>query len=148
MRARKPRKNAAPIGAVTRADTLAEGKEESGRKFAPDKNPAPAELTNSALIAAESRERPVNLPVPKVAGPLRWPRLLPEQEAAEYLGVTVTQFRAEVRCGIWPKPVPRGCRRNTYDRLALDRAVDRLSGRSDPDEDDLIKEARQWGKSG
>lgn len=148
MRARKPRRNVAPIRAVTRAYTLAEGKEQSGRKFALDENPLPAELTNSALIGAESSERPINLHVPKFAGRLRWPRLLPEQEAAEYVGVTVAQFRAEVRHGIWPKPVPRGCRRNTYDRLALDRAVDRLSGTPDPDEHDLIREARQWGKSG
>jgi hypothetical protein len=78
---------------------------------------------------------------------LRWPRLLPEDDAAEYVGVSIAQFRAEVGKGIWPQPVERGCRRNTYDRAALDRAVDRLSRGDDPDEDDLVREAREWGKS-
>jgi len=77
----------------------------------------------------------------------RWPRLLPEAEAAEYVGVSVTQFRSEVEQGIWPKPVERGCRRNTYDRAALDKAVDRLSGSHEPDEEDLIGRARAWEKS-
>jgi hypothetical protein len=76
----------------------------------------------------------------------RWPRLLPEIEAAEYVGVSLAQFRAEVERGIWPKAVARGCRRNTYDRTALDRAVDQLSGTAELDEDGLIREAHAWGR--
>jgi transposase len=49
-----------------------------------------------------------------------------EEDAAEYVGVSVAQFRRERDAGIWPLPVQRGCRRNTYDRKRLDQAVDRL----------------------
>lgn len=58
----------------------------------------------------------------------RWPRLLPEKDAAEYVGVSLSQFRMEVEKGLWPKPVARGCRRNTYDRMQLDAAVDKIVG--------------------
>jgi hypothetical protein len=78
---------------------------------------------------------------------VRWPRLLSEEDAAEYVGVSQAQFRMEVKKGIWPKPVPRGCRRNTYDRSALDKAADRLSGMAEVGEDDLIRGARAWGRS-
>lgn len=57
----------------------------------------------------------------------RWPRLMSEADAAEYVGVSVGKFRLEREAGIWPPPVQRGCRRNTFDRIALDAAVDRLS---------------------
>ena len=70
-----------------------------------------------------------------------------EEDAAEYVSVSVSQFRAEVEKGVWPHPVERGCRRNTYDRDALNRAVDRLSPVDEPDEDDLLRGAREWGKS-
>jgi hypothetical protein len=53
-----------------------------------------------------------------------------EAEAAEYVGVSLEQFRLERDKGLWP-PVDRGCRRNTYDRKQLDDAVDRLSGLGD-----------------
>ena len=76
-----------------------------------------------------------------------WPRLMPEEMAANYVGVSVARFRADVEQGLWPQLVARGCRRNTYDRVALDRAVDRLSGRHEPDEDDLIRGAAACGKS-
>lgn len=57
----------------------------------------------------------------------RWPRLMSEADAAEYVGVSLEQFRTErEKKGFWPKPVDRGCRRNTYDRKDLDDAVDRL----------------------
>jgi hypothetical protein len=57
----------------------------------------------------------------------RWPRLMSEADAAEYVGVSLEQFRIErEKKGLWPKPVDRGCRRNTYDRKDLDDAVDRL----------------------
>lgn len=73
--------------------------------------------------------------------PPRWPRLLSESDAASYVGVSLNTFRAERVAGIWPSPVDRNSRRVTYDRAALDRAVDRLSGwRDDPAtvEDELI----------
>jgi hypothetical protein len=62
-----------------------------------------------------------------------WPRLMSEELAAAYVGVSLERFRIERTKGLWPAPVDRGCRRNTYDREALDDAVDRLSGRiNDP----------------
>jgi len=81
--------------------------------------------------------------------PPRWPRLLSEEEAAEYVGVSLTRFRIERDKGMWPAPVDRGCRLNTYDRLALDRAVDRLSGWQEPREveGELLRRAG-WGRSG
>ena len=46
----------------------------------------------------------------------RWPRLMSEADAAEYVGVSLEQFRIErEKKGFWRKPVDRGCRRNTYD---------------------------------
>jgi len=83
--------------------------------------------------------------------PPRWPRLMSEEDAAEYVGVSVARFRLEVEKGIWPRPVDRGCRRNTYDRLALDKAVDRLSGSFNPAdaEDELMRRAgAAWRRSG
>jgi hypothetical protein len=57
----------------------------------------------------------------------RWPRLMSEADAAEYVGVSLEQFRIErEKKGFWRKPIDRGCRRNTDDRKDLDDAVDRL----------------------
>ena len=73
----------------------------------------------------------------------RWPRLMSEADAAEYVGVSVEQFRIErEKKGFWPKPVDPCCRRNTYDRKDLDDAVDRLKRRlNDPFSDiDLDRE--------
>lgn len=64
--------------------------------------------------------------------PARWPRLLSEDAAAEYVGVSVSQFRLEQARGMWPRPIERGCRRNTYDRHQLDAAVDRMAGVQGP----------------
>ena len=58
----------------------------------------------------------------------RWPALMSEEDAAEYVGVSIAQFRHERKEGKWPRPVDRGCRRNTYSRKALDAAIDRLAG--------------------
>lgn len=57
-----------------------------------------------------------------------WPRLMPEDLAAAYVGVSVSQFRIEQKRGIWPAPIDRGARINTYDREDLDDAIDRLKG--------------------
>ena len=69
-----------------------------------------------------------------------WPRLLSREEAAEYVGVSATQFDKEVAAGVWPRPLDKetirrvlsireyDCRRLRWDRRALDLAVDRLSG--------------------
>lgn len=55
-------------------------------------------------------------------------RGLTVREAAHYTGCrTVAAFRAWVRKGIMPRPVP-GTHR--YDRKAIDSALDRMSGLS------------------
>lgn len=64
------------------------------------------------------------------------PRLLSEIAAAEYLGLSVEMFRAQVEAGVLPRPVPLASatdprklpRRRYYDRAALDRRLDELSG--------------------
>ena len=77
-----------------------------------------------------------------------------EADAAEYVGVSLGQFRREVEKGIWPRPVNRNARLNTYDRKALDDAVDRLAqrinlpARDDLDEIDLDREFGLGGDQG
>ena len=63
--------------------------------------------------------------------PARWPVLMSEADAAEYVGVSVSQFRREVERGLWPGPKARGARINTYDRRELDDAVDRIDNPTD-----------------
>ena len=62
-----------------------------------------------------------------------WPRLLSREEAARYVGVSPAVFEGEVKQGVWPPALRRGARqgRQTWDRLALDRAADQASGLSD-----------------
>lgn len=52
-----------------------------------------------------------------------WPRLMAAPMAAAYVGMSETKLRE-----IGPKPVNADIRRTLYDRKALDRWVDRLSG--------------------
>ena len=54
-----------------------------------------------------------------------WPRLLSVEEAARYVGVSVTTFTERIG-DPWPAGIRIG-RRKLFDRLALDRAVDGLS---------------------
>lgn len=58
-----------------------------------------------------------------------WPRCLGREEAASYLGVSVSTFDAEVKSGYWPGPDRRGAKggRVTWDRLLLDATQDRHS---------------------
>jgi hypothetical protein len=57
-------------------------------------------------------------------------RYLSRTHAAQYLGVCVAVFDAEVRSGRWPPAMRRGAGGTalTWDRLALDAAADRHSG--------------------
>ncbi len=54
------------------------------------------------------------------------PRLLNQAEAAAYVGVTAKTFMRDVRSGIWPGPVHR----KKWDRHAIDRVLDDMSGLS------------------
>jgi hypothetical protein len=59
-----------------------------------------------------------------------WPRGLSGEQAAAYVGVSIPTFLAEVELGIWPGPRRGGLRggRKIWDRVAIDRCYDRLSG--------------------
>ena len=52
-------------------------------------------------------------------------RLLSREQAAEYVGLSPSQFDAEVRAGTFPRPFPLArTRRVLWDKAALDRALD------------------------
>ena len=71
--------------------------------------------------------------VPIIAARMRWPRLLSECEAAEYLSIGTTTLREK-----GPAPKVLG-RRRLYDIKDLDRWADRLGGQPlDRMADDLI----------
>lgn len=59
-----------------------------------------------------------------------WPRCLGREEAASYLGVSVSTFDDEVKAGYWPPAKRRGLKggRLTWDRLLIDAFEDRRSG--------------------
>src|SRR5947207_1590644 len=58
------------------------------------------------------------------------PRGLSRRAAAEYCGLAPSTFDARVNEGLLPSPVFPG-RRRVWDRLALDRALNSLSGVAD-----------------
>ena len=70
-----------------------------------------------------------------------WPRYLSEEQAAAYLGVSVTTFRARIGKP-WPQPLRMG-RRKLYDRAAIDRVADRLSEPAEEDPGEAIRRARK-----
>jgi excisionase family DNA binding protein len=53
------------------------------------------------------------------------PRLMTKQEAAAYCAVTPSRFYQLVKAGTLPSAVPGTTR---YDRIAIDKALDKLSG--------------------
>ena len=55
-----------------------------------------------------------------------WPRLLSREQAAAYVGVSVGMLESRIG-DPFPEPIRIGGRK-LYDRRALDRAVDRLTG--------------------
>jgi hypothetical protein len=57
------------------------------------------------------------------------PRLVTEKQAAEAIGVELATFRAWVAAGKLPKPLA-DC--GKFDLKALDAALDRVSGLSNP----------------
>ena len=56
------------------------------------------------------------------------PRLMGRRRAAAYVGLSPNSFDAEVSNGTFPAPVSLSCRRRLWDRVALDRRLDQLSG--------------------
>lgn len=62
----------------------------------------------------------------------RWPRLLKLKAAAEYVDMTPAAFEREVAAGRFPQAVSVGAREH-WDRKALDRAIDNLTGEAASD---------------
>lgn len=85
-------------------------------------------------------------PTPSVLEMPGWPRLLSEEMAAAYVGVSPNTFRAYVG-NPWPKAIRFG-RRKLYDRVALDRAVDRLSTPERQSPGDRIRRGREHDSGG
>lgn len=56
------------------------------------------------------------------------PRLLGRKRAAAYVGLSANTFDAEVAKGNFPAPVKLACKRKLWDRVALDRKLDQMSG--------------------
>lgn len=83
---------------------------------------------------------------PALADMPQWPRLLSEEQAAAYVGVSVNMFRAGVGT-LWPKAIRIG-RRKLYDRLALESAVDELSPRKSESPAKELDRGRQQHDSG
>jgi predicted DNA-binding transcriptional regulator AlpA len=53
------------------------------------------------------------------------PRLMSREQAADYVGLSPSQFDLEVAAGTFPKPFPlRRTRRVLWDKQALDRIFD------------------------
>lgn len=59
------------------------------------------------------------------------PRLLTEEQAATYLGRSVTRFREQVKARTLPQPCTRNGNRNLWDLRQIDRYIDQLSGMND-----------------
>jgi hypothetical protein len=65
--------------------------------------------------------------------PLPTARWLTAAQAAAYVGVDAEEFRQEVDEGLWPDAVRSSASRgDLWDRIALDRASDQLSGIAEP----------------
>jgi hypothetical protein len=89
--------------------------------------------------------------VEDISGLPYWPRMLSREQAAAYVGVSVPTFELEVSQGIWPQPIRRGMDgskrpRVTWDRVALDRAIDNGDLPEAPAkmEDDYEERERAW----
>lgn len=70
------------------------------------------------------------------------PRLLRKGEAAAYCAITPSRLSQLVRAGTLPGPVPGLTR---FDRLAIDRALDKLSGLTPPAA--ALSPLQQWLES-
>ena len=75
-----------------------------------------------------------------------WPRWLNQELAAAYLGRTVRKFLKEVGKK-WPLPGDKQGKDFYWDRLALDRASDLISGHSDHVSSRAEQELEKWAQS-
>lgn len=59
-------------------------------------------------------------------------RVLSRGEAASYVGISPGHFNRLVKAGTLPGSLPAYGRTRRWDRVAIDRAVDRISGTTRP----------------
>ena len=84
---------------------------------------------------------------PALADMPQWPRLLSEEQAAAYVGLSLNAFRARIG-NPWPAAIRIG-RRKLYDRNALDRTVDGLAPReSESSPKEQIRRGREHHAGG
>lgn len=86
-------------------------------------------------MPASRRALPDNLP----------PRLLSEDQAAEYVGLSAMTFLKAIEAGAYPGPIDMArfqIKRRLWDRAALDAALDRMSGLAQPLEEDYAAQIR------
>ena len=88
---------------------------------------APANAPGGRLRAAESPGATKQAARERLAAIGIAPRGLELDLAAAYVGLSAPSFLAQVEAGRMPAPTSLG-RRRVWDRRALDRAMDRLSG--------------------
>lgn len=72
------------------------------------------------------------------------PRLLRKPEVLTMLGVSASTLRRWQESGIVPPPLPGTAR---WDRLAIERALDRARGVAEPSAPTLSERAAKWAKS-
>lgn len=64
------------------------------------------------------------------AQPARWPEMMTQRDAAEYCGLSIAKFEAQVHAGILPMPVPFGGVER-WRKYSIDKALDVMSGEAD-----------------
>lgn len=74
-----------------------------------------------------------------------WPRCMTREVAAAYLGISPSQFDAEVKAGAWPAPLWSG-KRVRWDRQAIDRWLDSRDAATLP-RGEVSDRRRRWAES-
>ena len=66
------------------------------------------------------------------------PRGLNAEESARYLGISKTQFLQEVKEGKWEQPDKSRPKRRIWDRVSLDRQMDKKFANNLPNSDSKV----------
>ena len=73
------------------------------------------------------------------------PRGLNAEESARYLGISKTQFLQEVKQGKWEQPDKSRPKRRIWDRVSLDRQMDKKFANNLPNSDSKV--VKDWVKT-
>lgn len=63
--------------------------------------------------------------------PIDQRRVFAHAEAASYVGISKGHFRKLVKMGTMPRPLPEYGRAKRWDKLAIDQAMNKMSGLTD-----------------